>query len=181
MKRKKSLKKSVRRQPDKNRRKRISLKNLVAMPLRNVEVGRVPISVGRGHNVTISGLINCIGVIITQYSSETGAPVSVIAGHFETPKMYDSAKHTLTKAGEKFATRIVNLIHKINTDLQTTVQFFYGDSDPSRIVSSKVIGKIPNDTGKAFSALKEKLGLQHVKLEPIVGRNKSKITIRIPH
>ena len=181
MKRKKSLKKSVRRQPDKNRRKRISLKNLVAMPLRNVEVGRVPISVGRGHNVTISGLINCIGVIITQYSSETGAPVSVIAGHFETPKMYDSAKHTLTKAGEKFATRIVNLIHKINTDLQTTVQFFYGDSDPSRIVSSKVIGKIPNDTGEAFSALKEKLGLQHVKLEPIVGRNKSKITIRIPH
>jgi ankyrin repeat protein len=180
IKRKKSIKKSTLRKPGKNRRKRIPLKKLVAMPLRNVEVGRVPISVGRGHNVTISGLINCIGVIITQYSSETGAPVSVIAGHFETPKMYDSAKHTLTKAGEKFATRIVNLIHKINTDLQTTVQFFYGDSDPSRIVSSKVIGKIPNDTGEAFSALKEKLGLHHVKLEPIVGRNKSKITIRIP-
>jgi len=178
MKLKKSLKKSVRQRPD---RKRISLKDLVARPVKDVEAGRVPIFVERGHNVTISGLINCIGVIVTQYSSETGAPVSVIAGHFETPKMYDSVKHTLTKSGEGFAARIVNLMHRIDPDLQTTVQFVYGDSDPDRIVSSNVIGKIPNDTGEAFSALKEKLGLHHVKLEPIVGRNKSKITIRIPH
>jgi len=151
-------------------------------PMKDVEAGSVPISVGRGHNVTISGLINCIGVIITQYSFETGEPVSVIAGHFETPKMYDSTKHTLTKEGEKFASRIVDLINnKINSDLKTTVQFVYGDSDPERIVDFNVIGKIPRDTGEAFVALKEKLGLHHAKLEPVVGRNKSKITIRIPH
>ena len=108
--------------------------------------------------------------------------MSVIAGHFETPTMYDSAKHTLTKSGEKFASRIVNLINdKINADLQTTVQFVYGDSNPGRIVSSNVIGKLPKDTGKAFIALRDNLGLHHVKLEPVVGRNKSKITIRIPH
>ena len=182
MRRKKSIKKSSLRKPAKNRRKRISLKNLVGFSMRDVEAGKVPIFAGRGHNVTISGLINCIGVIITQYSPQTGAPVSVIAGHFETPTMYDSAKHTLTKSGEKFASRIVNLINdKINADLQTTVQFVYGDSNPGRIVSSNVIGKLPKDTGKAFIALRDNLGLHHVKLEPVVGRNKSKITIRIPH
>ncbi len=182
MRRKKSIKKSSLRKPDKNRRKRISLKDLNVRPIRDVEAGSIPISVGRGHNVTISGLINCIGVIITQYSPQTGAPVSVIAGHFETPTMYDSAKHTLTKSGEKFASRIVDLINdKINADLQTTVQFVYGDSNPDRIVSSDVIGKLPKDTGEAFIALRDNLGLHHVKLEPVVGRNKSKITIRIPH
>ncbi len=182
MRRKKSIKKSSLRKPAKNRRKRISLKDLNVRPIRDVEAGKVPIFAGRGHNVTISGLINCIGVIITQYSPQTGAPVSVIAGHFETPTMYDSAKHTLTKSGEKFASRIVNLINdKINADLQTTVQFVYGDSNPGRIVSSNVIGKLPKDTGKAFIALRDNLGLHHVKLEPVVGRNKSKITIRIPH
>ena len=105
------------------RGRRISLRDLMAKksikPMKDVEAGRVPISVGRGHNVTISGLINCIGVIITQYSFKTGEPVSVIAGHFETPKMYDSTKHTLTKEGEKFASRIVDLINnKINEKLK---------------------------------------------------------------
>jgi len=182
MRRKKSIKKSSLRKPAKNRRKRISLKDLNVRPIRDVEAGSIPISVGRGHNVTISGLINCIGVIVTQYSPRTGAPVSVIAGHFETPTMYAEKKHKLTKRGEMFANRIRNLIMRIDPDLDTSVQFVYGDAAPERIASASVRDKkIPPNTQEAFVLLKDTIGIHDGKLEPVTGRKKSSITIRIPN
>ena len=182
MRRKKSIKKSSLRKPGKNRRKRISLKDLNVRPIRDVEAGSIPIFVGRGHNVTISGLINCIGVIVTQYSPSTGAPVSVIAGHFETPTMYAEKKHKLTKRGEMFANRIRNLIMRIDPDLDTSVQFVYGDAAPERIASASVRDKkIPPNTQEAFVLLKDAIGIHDGKLEPVTGRKKSSITIRIPN
>ena len=182
MRRKKSIKKSSLRKPAKNHRKRISLKDLNVRPLRDVEAGSIPISVGRGHNVTISGLINCIGVIVTQYSPRTGAPVSVIAGHFDIPKMYAEKKHKLTKRGEMFANRIRNLIMRIDPNIDTSVQFVYGDAAPERIASASVRDKkIPPNTQEAFVLLKDTIGIHDGKLEPVTGRKKSSITIRIPN
>jgi len=163
-------------------KKRKRLKDLIGNSIIDIEAGKVPIFVGKGHNVTISGLINCIGVIITQYSKDTGAPVSIIAGHFETPTMYSEKTKKLTKSGKIFANRIRDFINKLDPKLTTDFQFVYGDAAPDRIFSATVyIQKIPQNTANAFVSLKNAIGIEEGKLEPIPGRNKSSICIRIPN
>ena len=171
-------KKSISRQ----RRKRLS-ELPEGKKLQEVEAGHKPIAVGPGYNVKISGLINCIGVIVTQYSRNTGEPVFVIAGHFETPTMYDSKKDKLTNSGKTFATSIRNLIKGIQPNLDTSFQFVYGDAAPERIVNFKNVRnkKIPKNTQKAFVKLKKAIRIKTGNLEPITGRQKSSITIKIPY
>jgi hypothetical protein len=85
-----------------------------------VEAGEQPIRVNSGdldHTLTISGLINCVGVVIMIYG-EGGQEfdyVAVVGGHFVTPTMYQFGNEEgFTEAGEGFLTSIRALIEGID-------------------------------------------------------------------
>ena len=51
-------------------------------------------------SVTVSGLVMCFGIFMKHYKGlEFDA---VVAGHFNTPSMYDSKTKTFTESGLKF-------------------------------------------------------------------------------
>lgn len=87
-----------------------------------VEAGAQPIRVNRedpDHTLTISGLINCVGVVIRIYGEGAQAfdHVAVVGGHFVTPDMYQFGdEEGFTEDGEGFLAGIRELIEGIDAD-----------------------------------------------------------------
>lgn len=124
-----------------------------------VEAGDHPIRVNKGdedNQLSISGLINCVGVVIMIYGEGNQAfdHVAVVGGHFVTPNMYRFGdEEGFTDAGQTFIDNINFLINGIGHDrLETT---FY-------VKAPAMKGAIPESLDQATTAataIRNSLGL----------------------
>jgi len=92
-----------------------------------VEAGAQPIKVEKGdedNELSISGLINCVGVVIMIHGEGEQALnyVAVVGGHFVTPEMYQfGVEQGFTDARQEFLANINALIAGIDHErLETT-------------------------------------------------------------
>jgi hypothetical protein len=73
--------------------------------------------------VTVSGLVMCFGIFMKHYKGlEFDA---VVAGHFNTPSMYDSKTKTFTESGLKFLLKFKKYLISQNWDVEDIEVFIY--------------------------------------------------------
>jgi phage pi2 protein 07 len=105
-----------------------------------IEAGRIPVFVDNGNTVMISGLIDCIGVVIRRLNTNNEVD-SVIAGHFVTGNMTNIniktnfnmttkirtvrllSKPEMTVKGMEFVNKMEQLINEYNFE-NYDIQYF---------------------------------------------------------
>jgi hypothetical protein len=134
-----------------------------------VEAGAQPIKVEKGdedNEFSISGLINCVGVVIMIYGEGDQAfdYVAVVGGHFVTPEMYQFGDgQGFTDAGQDFLANINTLIDGIDHVRLETTYYIKAPADEGANPQSLV------QAMTAATAIKNSLGLSG-QIEQVAGK-----------
>ena len=85
-----------------------------------LDTSRVPKLYTDGNKgVRICGLINCVGVVAKIYPNATAfSHDSAVAGHFESPTMFDFKENKFTQEGQEFINKIRKLLKGKEFDLE---------------------------------------------------------------
>jgi hypothetical protein len=122
------------------------------------EAGATPVYVKRPEQkveeIHITGLINCIGVIIEVVDKHDGKVAGAAGGHFVTPEMLENTKGELTKEGLTFIGNILKLVDAQEGEKRFSLHFS-GDADSSTKMALAVLnGKFNIKGYKNMSANK---------------------------